>query len=72
VKRQYERLSARRVQQLRKARTLSIYLPPSKGGGALAERIKRLGVQRERSLNYLVLEAILAYLEREEQAERSA
>jgi len=52
----------------RKARpeTLSIYIPQSKQGQRPVERLMALGKERDRSINYLVVEAILEYLDREE------
>jgi len=47
-------------------RTLSIYIPKSKQGERLIERLGRLGEKRDRSINYLVVEAIMEYLKREE------
>ena len=45
---------------------LSIYIPQSKTDKRPVERLIKLGAKRDRSVNYLVVEAILAYLEREE------
>lgn len=45
---------------------LSIYIPQSKMDKKLVERLIALGEKRDRSVNYLVVEAILQYLEREE------
>ena len=50
--------------------TLSIYIPKSKQGQKPIERLDKLGKKRDRSINYLVVEAILRYLEREEREER--
>jgi len=47
---------------------LSIYIPQNKQGQKLVERLIKLGEKRDRSVNYLVVEAILGYLEREERA----
>jgi len=46
--------------------TLSIYIPKSKQGEKPIERLDRLGKKRDRSVNYLVVQAILEYLDREE------
>jgi predicted transcriptional regulator len=45
---------------------LSIYVPQSKIGKQPVERLIELGKKRDRSINYLVVEAILHYLDREE------
>jgi predicted transcriptional regulator len=45
---------------------MSIYVPQTKLDQKPMERLIKLGKQRERSVNYLVIEAILEYLEREE------
>jgi predicted DNA-binding protein len=45
---------------------LSIYIPQSKMKLKPVERLIALGKKRDRSVNYLVVEAILEYLEREE------
>jgi len=45
---------------------LSIYVPQSKLKLRPVERLIRLGEKRDRSINYLVVDAILQYLAREE------
>ena len=45
---------------------LSIYIPPEKAGANAVKRLVRLSAKRERSINYLVVDAILQYLKREE------
>jgi len=45
---------------------LSIYVPQSKLEKEPVERLIKLGAERDRSVNYLVVEAILQYLDREE------
>ncbi|MCK4570716.1 hypothetical protein KAT84_02075 [Candidatus Bipolaricaulota bacterium] len=45
---------------------MSIYIPQSKIGKKPVERLIALGEKRDRSVNYLVVEAILQYLNREE------
>jgi len=52
----------------RKARpeTLSIYIPQSKQAQRPIERLEKLSKERDRSINYLVVEAIVQYLDREE------
>jgi hypothetical protein len=45
---------------------LSIYIPQRKMEEKPVDRLMRLGSKRDRSVNYLVVEAILQYLDREE------
>ncbi|UCF10994.1 MAG: hypothetical protein JSW65_00020 [Candidatus Bipolaricaulota bacterium] len=45
---------------------LSIYIPRKKMEERPVERLMALGEKRDRSVNYLVVEAILEYLKREE------
>jgi len=45
---------------------LSIYIPQGKLKELPVERLMRLGEKRDRSVNYLVVQAILEYLKREE------
>jgi len=45
---------------------VSIYIPDTKIDQRLLERLKILGGKRDRSVNYLVVEAILQYLAQEE------
>jgi len=45
---------------------LSFYVPQKKMQEKPVERLIRLGNKRDRSVNYLVVEAILEYLRREE------
>jgi predicted transcriptional regulator len=45
---------------------LSIYIPDKPKKEQPVERLIRLGKKRDRSVNYLVIEAIMQYLEREE------
>ena len=45
---------------------LSIYIPQKKMEDKPVERLIELGEKRDRSINYLVVDAILQYLEREE------
>ena len=45
---------------------ISIYVPQSKMGKKPIERLIALGAKRDRSVNYLVVEAIFQYLDREE------
>ena len=45
---------------------LSIYIPQAKLKQQPVERLLKLGETRDRSVNYLVVAAILEYLDREE------
>jgi len=45
---------------------LSIYIPQWKLDEQPVERLVKLGKKRDRSVNYLVVAAIMDYLEREE------
>ena len=45
---------------------MSIYIPQTKIGQKPVELLLTLGKNRDRSVNYLVVEAILQYLQREE------
>ena len=45
---------------------ISIYVPQSKIEKKPVERLMALGTKRDRSVNYLVCEAIIEYLDREE------
>lgn len=46
---------------------LSIYIPQKKMAEKPVERLIKLGEKRDRSINYLVVQAILEYLKREEE-----
>jgi len=54
---------AQRKQMLDK---LSIYIPQKKLDEKPVERLIKLGEKKDRSVNYLVVEAIMEYLKREE------
>ena len=45
---------------------LSIYIPQKKMEEKPVERLINLGEKRDRSINYLVVDAILQYLKRDE------
>ena len=45
---------------------ISVYIPDSKIELQPIERLTKQGEKRDRSINYLVVEAILEYLDREE------
>jgi len=50
---------------------LSLYIPPAKGGVEVLAKLRKLAKAKDRSVNYLVVEAILQYLKREEKKQRS-
>ena len=50
--------------------TLSIYIPKSKLDRKPIERLERLAKKADRSINYLVVEAILQYLDKEERKKK--
>jgi len=45
---------------------LSVYIPKSKKDRRPIERLSHLAKDRDRSVNYLIVEAIIQYLDREE------
>ena len=45
---------------------LSIYVPQKHMPSRPLERLKKLGQRQDRSVNYLVVQAMLEYVEREE------
>lgn len=49
---------------------LSIYIPQEKLKEKPVERLIKLSQERERSVNYLVVQAILKYLDREDKKKR--
>jgi predicted transcriptional regulator len=49
--------------------TLSIYIPNAKAEQQPLGRLRQLSKERDRSINYLIVEAILQYLDREERQE---
>ena len=46
--------------------TVTIYLPQKHQEANVLERLQKLAEKRDRSVNYLAVQAILEYLEREE------
>jgi len=54
------------VARKREVTTLSIYIPKSKLPQRPIERLERLARRLDRSVNYLVVEAILQYLDSEQ------
>jgi hypothetical protein len=62
-------MEAQEVQEMPRAQNtdkLSIYIPQRRQGESPVERLIKLGEKRDRSVNYLVVEAIIEYLSREE------
>lgn len=49
----------------RETPTISLYIPQKVQALDVVRRLQKLGEKRDRSLNYLIVEAILQYLERE-------
>jgi len=49
---------------------LSVYIPQSKLELKPVERLMALGAKRDRSVNYLVCEAIVEFLDREEKKKK--
>jgi len=49
----------------RDAQTISLYVPEKAQRQQVIERLTQLGEKRDRSVNYLVVEAILQYLDRQ-------
>jgi len=54
------------VAQKRILDKISIYVPQSKQAERPVQRLIKLSEKKDRSINYLVVEAILQYLKREE------
>ena len=48
---------------------LSVYIPKPKRGDGLLARMRTVGKKLDRSVNYLVVEAIREYVERHEKEE---
>lgn len=48
---------------------LSVYVPENKKDKKLVERLEELAEERDRSVNYLVVQAISQFLDREEEKE---
>ena len=46
---------------------LTVYIPQDKQQLRLGKRLVKLAKKKDRSINYLVVEAIVEYLEREEE-----
>ena len=49
---------------------MSIYIPSTKIDQRPVERLMALGEKRDRSVNYLVVEGIIQYLDREEASDQ--
>ncbi len=45
---------------------ISVYIPHKKADKNVMARLRKLGKKKDRSINYLVVEAIIQYLDREE------
>lgn len=45
---------------------ISIYVPKAKQKERPLERLYKLGQERDRSLNYMIVQAVLDYVQREE------
>jgi len=50
---------------------LSIYIPKSKADHRLIERLTNLAKEKDRSMNYLIVDAILQYLDRRDAEDRA-
>lgn len=51
-----------------RSNALSIYIPKSKADHRMIERLLELAKREDRSMNYLIVDAILQYLDRQEDA----
>jgi predicted transcriptional regulator len=49
-----------------RSNALSIYIPKSKAHHRPLERLTKLAAKKDRSMNYLIVDAILQYLDRRE------
>jgi len=49
---------------------ISIYVPKNKQSEHPLERLYAIAKKRDRSLNYMIVQAVLAYVEREEKKEK--
>jgi len=45
---------------------MSVYIPQRKAAQNVMDRLRKLGEKKDRSINYLVGEVIIQYLDREE------
>ena len=54
-----------------RSNALSIYIPKSKANHRPLERLAKLAVEKDRSINYLIVDAILQYLDRREDEDSS-
>lgn len=50
----------------RNTQTVSVYIPAASQQKHLLERLTRLAEKRDRSMNYLIVEAIARYVDKEE------
>jgi len=58
------------VQQKVLTDKIAVYVPQREQGQQLVERLMKVAARKDRSINYLVIEALKQYLEREEHAEQ--
>lgn len=49
---------------------IAVYVPQREQGQQLVERLMKVAARKDRSINYLVIEALKQYLEREEHDEQ--
>ncbi len=54
---------------VKRSNALSIYVPKSKAEHRLIKRLSALAKKKDRSLNYLIVDAILQFLDRHEDDE---
>jgi len=54
---------------VKRSDALSIYIPKSKADHRPFERLVKLAKEKDRSINYLIVDAILQYLDRQEATE---
>ena len=48
--------------------TISVYIPQDKKEENLVKRLEELAEERDRSVNYMVVQAVTEYLEREDES----
>jgi len=58
------------VQQKVLTDKIAVYVPQREQGQQLVERLMKVAARKDRSINYLVIEALKQYLEREEHDEQ--
>lgn len=67
----YDQRKGRKEEMMTSRPLLSVYFSKDKAALQPVERLARLAEQRERSVNWLVVEAIVQYLEKEENGDQS-